>query len=151
MRTDLSQAAVARPLGQKRTVVGISFTIPFPGHGREASGSPPFWVVVATGRVVSSGSGSRERGRRVRGPHPLPIQHGSDEGVAHEVAIADQKQGKGDGDDEGELERTGQWNGGNKDLQDEDEREVGEVDPVGGIRDVAEAGAFPGKEAAENS
>ena len=85
---------------------------------------------------LRSGAGHLGNGRDA---HLLPIQDRPDDGVAHGMTVDQEEDAVGEGTYHEELEEAGKGPSHHDDLQAEDEGEVSEVDPVGGVGEVADA------------
>ncbi len=70
------------------------------------------------------------------------IELSSDAGGAHEVMVGEVEDGDGDADDGDVFEGPVDGPVGDPDLKADHEGEVGEIDPVGGVGDVAPGAAF---------
>jgi hypothetical protein len=78
---------------------------------------------------------------RLGGAGAGAVEEAAEPGVADGAVVEDEEDGEGDDDVEGELEPAVHAPGKHDFLQPEDEGVVGEIDPVGGVCEVADAGA----------
>ena len=70
--------------------------------------------------------------------------------TSEEDEIPEEEEGEGHEADQGEFYQAGQGQAGDEGLEEHDEGEVGQVHPVGGIGDVADAVVLAGAELAED-
>ena len=80
----------------------------------------------------------------------LAIEHGSDWGVADEIAVGDKQQGGRDNANKDDFRQA--WNGpsGHPNLQDLNQRQVGDIEPIGGVGNEADLKTFSGEERTEH-
>jgi hypothetical protein len=76
--------------------------------------------------------------------HAAAVEQLSEEGRPHQEVVAREQEPQGDDEDRRELDEPGERQLHDDDLKAEDERWVGEVEPVGGVGEVAADGALRG-------
>ena len=96
-------------------------------------------------RAARSASPELDRGLPAR--NSAAVQQLPEEGRPHEEVIAREQHSQREGDDRRELDRPVQWQVHDQHLQTEEDRRMDEVEPVGGVGEVAAHGALRGAEA----
>ena len=81
---------------------------------------------------------------------PLTVEHGSERGIADEIAVGNKEQCGRYGTNDVDLYQARQRPLGYPNLHDLDEGQVSDVEPVGGIGNEADFRALSGEEFTEN-